>query len=156
MLLHKLVMKVALLYMKLWKTSIKSRRVKFQRTRRKSPTVTTTLYYRRATFLLQMWTGQHTFAGTTPVFFQSGFREWLPGVPLKQTEIAWDDIRNHSSVRLQQYRHLYRCIGFHEQRKHLRKVPLQQKAWKTLHFAIRSTARVQPQVLFEHIWCWNC
>jgi len=29
-----------------------------------------------------------------------GFREWLPGVPPKQTEIAWDEIRNHSSVRL--------------------------------------------------------
>ena len=31
-------------------------------------------------------------------------------------------------MRLQQYRHLDNCIGgFHEQRKHLRKVPLQQK-----------------------------
>ena len=38
-----------------------------------------------------------------------------------------DEIRNHSSVRLCQYRNLDHCIGFHEQRKHLRKVPLQQK-----------------------------
>jgi len=30
--------------------------------------------------------------------FQSGFREWLPGVPPKQTEFAWEKIRNHSSV----------------------------------------------------------
>jgi len=29
-----------------------------------------------------------------------GFREWLPGVRPKQTEIAWDEIRNHSSTRL--------------------------------------------------------
>jgi len=28
------------------------------------------------------------------------FREWLPGVPLKRTEIAWDKIRNHSSMPL--------------------------------------------------------
>ena len=45
----------------------------------------------------------------------------------KQTETTWDEIRNHSSVRLCQYRNLDHCIGFHEQRKHLRKVPLQQK-----------------------------
>jgi len=37
---------------------------------------------------------QPAFRGT------SGFREWLPGVPLKQTEFAWDEIRNHSSRRL--------------------------------------------------------
>jgi len=30
----------------------------------------------------------------------SGFREWLPGVRPKQTEIAWDEIRDHSSMRL--------------------------------------------------------
>jgi len=29
-----------------------------------------------------------------------GFRERLPGVPLKQTEIALDKIQNHSSMRL--------------------------------------------------------
>jgi len=29
----------------------------------------------------------------------SGFREWLPEVPPKQTEIAWDEIRNHSYMR---------------------------------------------------------
>ena len=29
-------------------------------------------------------------------------------------------------------RHLHHCIGFREQRKHLWKVPLQQKGWKTL------------------------
>jgi len=32
--------------------------------------------------------------------FSTGFREWLPGVPPKQTEIAWDEIRNHSSMQL--------------------------------------------------------
>ena len=37
---------------------------------------------------------QPRFRGT------SGFREWLPGIPLKQTEIAWDEIRNHTSMRL--------------------------------------------------------
>jgi len=30
--------------------------------------------------------------------FQPGFREWLSGVPPKQTEFAWDKIRNRSSV----------------------------------------------------------
>jgi len=30
----------------------------------------------------------------------SGFSEWLPGVPPKQTEIAWDEIRNYSFMRL--------------------------------------------------------
>jgi len=27
--------------------------------------------------------------------FQTGFREWLPGVLLKQAEFAWDKICNH-------------------------------------------------------------
>jgi len=31
--------------------------------------------------------------------FQPGFREWLPGVPPKGIEIAWDEISNHSSMR---------------------------------------------------------
>ena len=35
-----------------------------------------------------------------PSVFQPGFREWLPGVPQKQTEGAWDEISNHSSMRL--------------------------------------------------------
>jgi len=39
----------------------------------------------------------------------SGFLEWLPGFPPKQTEVAWDKVGNHSSMRLQQHRHLYRC-----------------------------------------------
>jgi len=30
----------------------------------------------------------------------SGFHEWLTGVPPKQTEFAWDEIRDHSSMRL--------------------------------------------------------
>jgi len=32
--------------------------------------------------------------------FQPGFHEWLPGAPRKGTEIAWDEISNHSSMRL--------------------------------------------------------
>ena len=46
----------------------------------------------------------------------SVFREWLPGIPPKQTEtkFTWDEIHNHSPMRLQQYRHLDHCIGFHE------------------------------------------
>jgi len=32
--------------------------------------------------------------------FQSGDREWLPGVAAKQTDVAWDKIRDHSSERL--------------------------------------------------------
>ena len=39
---------------------------------------------------------------------------------------------NRSSTRLQQYRHLDDYIGFREERKHLRKIPLQQEGWKTL------------------------
>jgi len=57
----------------------------------------------------------------------SGFREWLVGIPPKVTEIALDEIRNRSSMRLCQYRELDHCIGFHDQRKHLRMVPFQQK-----------------------------
>jgi len=30
--------------------------------------------------------------------FQPGFREWLPGVPPKQAEIAWDEILNQFYV----------------------------------------------------------
>jgi len=30
----------------------------------------------------------------------SGFREWLPGVSPKVNKIAWDEIRNHSSMQL--------------------------------------------------------
>jgi len=51
----------------------------------------------------------------------------VSGVLPKQTENARNGIRNHSSVRLYQYKHLDHCIGFHEERKHLRKVQLQQK-----------------------------
>jgi len=43
---------------------------------------------------LQSSVFQPGFRGT------SGFREWLSGVPPKQTEIAWGEIRNHSSMRL--------------------------------------------------------
>ena len=39
-------------------------------------------------------------------------------------------IHNHSCMRLQQYRHLDHCTGFHEQRIHLRKVPLTVKRLK--------------------------
>jgi len=35
--------------------------------------------------------------------FQPGFCKWLPGVLLKQTEIGWDKIHIHSSMRLYQY-----------------------------------------------------
>jgi len=38
-----------------------------------------------------------------------------------------EEICNHSSMRLQQHRHSGHCMGFHEQRKHWRNVPLQQK-----------------------------
>jgi len=68
--------------------------------------------------------------------FQAGYSEWLSGVSPKETEIAWDEIRNHSYTRLQQYRHLDHCIWSNEQRKHLRKVPLQQKRRKTLFCAM--------------------
>jgi len=30
----------------------------------------------------------------------SGFREWLPDVSPKQTKFAWEEICNHSSMRL--------------------------------------------------------
>ena len=72
---------------------------------------------------LQSCVFQAGFRGT------SGFREWLPRILPKQTEIAWGEIRNHISMRLQQHWRLDNCMGFHEQRKHLRKVPLQQKGW---------------------------
>jgi len=42
--------------------------------------------------------------------FQAGFSEWLSGVSPKETEIAWDEIRNHSYTRLQQCRRLDHCI----------------------------------------------
>ena len=32
--------------------------------------------------------------------FQPGFREWLPGVQPKESEIAWNEIRYYSSARL--------------------------------------------------------
>ena len=76
--------------------------------------------------------------------FQPEFRKWMPGVPPKQTEIAWDEIRNHScgvvanatfTGLLQKVGHLDHWIGFHEQRKYFRKVPLQQmveKRWSTV------------------------
>jgi len=35
-----------------------------------------------------------------PSWLRAWFREWLPGVPPKQTEISWDESRNHSSMRL--------------------------------------------------------
>ena len=35
-----------------------------------------------------------------PSVFQPGFREWLPGVPPKQTWIAWNETSNHSSMQL--------------------------------------------------------
>jgi len=38
-----------------------------------------------------------------------GFREWLPGVPPKQTEIAWNEIRNHSAMRLRECPLLYKA-----------------------------------------------
>ena len=77
-----------------------------------------------------------------------------------------DEIRDHSSVRLWQYRHLDHCTGFHEQRKHLRKVPLQQRVWKTLLYAIgvgaskilgarRIFARISPNVS-EKLLCNFC
>jgi len=58
----------------------------------------------------------------------SRFRGWLPGVPPKQTKVAREEILNHSSMQF--YWRLSNSIGFHEQRKHLRKVPLQQKRLK--------------------------
>ena len=50
------------------------------------------------------------------VFFNRGSGEpqgskWLLGVPPKQTEIALDKICNHTSMRLEQYRHLDHCIA---------------------------------------------
>ena len=58
-------------------------------------------------------------------------RQWFSnGVQPKQAEVAWEGIRNHSSMRLQQYRYLDHCIEFHEQRKHWRKIPLQEKVEK--------------------------
>ena len=59
----------------------------------------------------------------------------------KQTEVSWDGIRDHSSLRLQQYRHLDHCTEFLEQRRHLRKVPLQQKGWKTLTYGNKVVGR---------------
>ena len=44
------------------------------------------------------------------------------------------------------------CIGFHEQRKKLRKVPLQQKGWKTLPYTFLSRQRYfrhPSQTFFE-------
>jgi len=67
--------------------------------------------------------------------FQPGFHDWLPGVSPKQTEIA-------TSTHLVYYWndwHLLHCIGFHEQRKYLREVPLQQKGWKTLGLTLTSS-----------------
>jgi len=69
------------------------------------------------------------FSGT------AGFHEWLPVVPPKQTEIAGTKFANTvlcgcSNATVSQVYYKIRidhCIGFHEQRKHLRKVPLQQK-----------------------------
>jgi len=45
-------------------------------------------------FILYGSVFQPGFRGT------SGFREWLPGVPLKRTEFSWDEIRNHISMLL--------------------------------------------------------
>ena len=49
-------------------------------------------------------------------FSTLGLLEWLPGIPPKQTEFVCDEIRNHTFMWLQQYRHLDYCTGFHEQR----------------------------------------
>jgi len=63
------------------------------------------------------------------------------------------------------------CIGFHEQRKNVRKVPLQQKGWKTLVYTHRKVVQSssKDQVGWLHLrpclvpsWCgasrtiWDC
>jgi len=71
-----------------------------------------------------------------PYFFNTSRQCFSPGflrnlrVPLEQTEIAWDEIRKHSSMRLQIQRHIDLCIRFHKEPKHSQKVPLQQKVEK--------------------------
>jgi len=44
--------------------------------------------------------GSSVFRAPQGSVFQPGFREWLPGLPPKQTEIAWDEICDHSSMPL--------------------------------------------------------
>ena len=57
--------------------------------------------------------------------FQPGFRRHI--------EIKHRcDISTHLVYYRKSDRHLDHCMRFHEQRKHLQKVPLQQKGWKTL------------------------
>jgi len=55
-----------------------------------------------------------------------GFRQNRPNLP--GTKFA-------TAILGSLHRHFGRCIVFHEQRKHLRKVPLQQKGSKTLMYA---------------------
>ena len=46
-----------------------------------------------------LWFTYHYNSVFQPGFHEtSGFREWLPGVPPKQTEISWDEIRKHAST----------------------------------------------------------
>jgi len=56
---------------------------------------------------------------------QQGFREWLPGVPPKIDRICL--ARNSQSLpcAVVAIPMFDSCTGFHEQRKHLRQVPLQ-------------------------------
>jgi len=73
----------------------------------------------------------HKDASLKLVFFTEVPRVAATG-SAETDRIAWDEIHNHSSMPMRQYGHLDHCIGFHEQRKHLQKVPLQQKGGKTL------------------------
>ena len=80
---------------------------------------------------------------------QQGFREWLPGVPAKIDRICL--ARNSQSLpcAVVAIPMLHSCTGIYEQRKHLRKVPLQQKGWKTLsHSDARSHEQITQNNMF--------
>jgi len=89
---------------------------------------------------------QPRFCGT------SGFRKWLPGLPLKLTEFAWDKIHNHSSMWLQQYIHLYLAQGSMSNANICGGFRCSKKVEKHCYTLSRQLVLLHRKLLWNHPW----